>query len=88
MIGEDPRLWDGVVVRIYNNNFNKLTVQRFQLMKEVKVTCTGFRNMHVDCHWTEYGMSELFKVLHDITKVRRLLVPNSHHRGGSGERTY
>jgi hypothetical protein len=62
------------VVTIYSNDFDKLTVKRFELLKEVNVACTGFWHNHVDCHWTEYGMNELFKVIHEIPSVRRLVV--------------
>ena len=74
VIGEDPRLWAWTMVTIYSNDFDKLTVQRFQLLREVKVTCTGFRNLHIDCHWTQYGMSELFKILSRIPSIRRIVV--------------
>ena len=75
VIGEDPRLWARAVVTIYSNDFDKLAVQRFQLLKEVNVTCTGFWHKHEDCHWTEYGMHELFKVIQEIPSVRRIVVP-------------
>lgn len=79
MIGEDPSFWNWAVVTVTSEDFQKLKIQRFQFLKEVRVTCRGSETQrqsyhHHFCHWVR--MRELFQAFHEIPTIMRIVVPD------------
>jgi len=71
-VGEDPHLWTWAVVRLDSkHDFEKFTIQRLQLLQEVKVSCNSqyyynsliWRNvLNQECKWKEFGIFQ--KLMH------------------------
>jgi hypothetical protein len=84
-VGEDPHLWTWAVVRVDSRlDFEKFNIQRLQLLREVKVHCTGppsqlcywnliilAGNQNQKCNWKDFGIFQqlMHSEMHELFKL-------------------